>query len=268
MLESLDTAETSPKYCKIVGEKEWWDSLKWHDSKWSRMTQPTFEELRTDEDFMDQLVRDIYSPMDFDSEWSRMTQPAFDELRTDDDFMDQLVRDIYLPMDFDFDKPGCQLIFRRNDVDKRTVMIPAPQMGDTEIPPEDGFTWRKYGQKEILGSKFPRSYYRCTYSILYDCPAKKQVQRLDNNPFTFQVTYRGDHTCQMSSTVPSASPASAELKLPPPAMTQQLATTTASPPLSPPLPSPPLSPPPPTTMRLHHRPPQSLSAGRGCRGRV
>ncbi|KAI8532042.1 hypothetical protein RHMOL_Rhmol11G0182500 [Rhododendron molle] len=66
MLESLDTAETSPKYCKIIGEKEWWDSLKWHDSKWSRMTQPAFEELRTDEDFTDQLVRDIYSPMDFD----------------------------------------------------------------------------------------------------------------------------------------------------------------------------------------------------------
>ncbi|KAF7114852.1 hypothetical protein RHSIM_RhsimUnG0074300 [Rhododendron simsii] len=66
MLESLDTAETSQKYCKIIGEKEWWDSLKWHDSKWSRMTQPAFEELRTDEDFTDQLVRDVYSPMDFD----------------------------------------------------------------------------------------------------------------------------------------------------------------------------------------------------------
>ncbi|KAF7114860.1 hypothetical protein RHSIM_RhsimUnG0074500 [Rhododendron simsii] len=56
MLKSLDTAETSPKYCKIVGEKEWWDSLRWHDSDWSRLTQPTFEELRTDEDFMDQLI--------------------------------------------------------------------------------------------------------------------------------------------------------------------------------------------------------------------
>ncbi|XP_058207391.1 WRKY transcription factor 55 [Rhododendron vialii] len=121
---------------------------------------------------------------------------------------------------------------RRNDVDKRTVMMPAPRMGNTEIPPEDGYTWRKYGQKEILGSTFPRSYYRCTHSKLYHCPAKKQVQRLDNNPFTFQVTYRGDHTCHMSSTAPSASPAPAELMPPPPppATTQQLATTTASPP--------------------------------------
>ncbi|KAE9446804.1 hypothetical protein C3L33_21300, partial [Rhododendron williamsianum] len=58
--------ETYPEYCKIVGEKEWWESLRWHDSEWSRTAQPAFEELRTDEDFMDQLVRDIYSPMDFD----------------------------------------------------------------------------------------------------------------------------------------------------------------------------------------------------------
>ncbi|KAG5525750.1 hypothetical protein RHGRI_032140 [Rhododendron griersonianum] len=68
MLKSLDTAETYPKYCKIVGEKEWWDSLKWHDSERSRMTQPAFEELRTDEDFINQFIRDVYSPMDYDSD--------------------------------------------------------------------------------------------------------------------------------------------------------------------------------------------------------
>nr|GMD57729.1 WRKY transcription factor 55 [Ipomoea batatas] len=28
-------------------------------------------------------------------------------------------------------------------------------MGNVDIPPEDGYTWRKYGQKEILGSRFP-----------------------------------------------------------------------------------------------------------------
>ncbi|KAF7114855.1 hypothetical protein RHSIM_RhsimUnG0074700 [Rhododendron simsii] len=64
MLESLDTAEGSPEYSKIVGEKEWWDSLRWHDSEWSRMAQLAFEELKTDEDFMDQLAKDVYSPMD------------------------------------------------------------------------------------------------------------------------------------------------------------------------------------------------------------
>ncbi|KAJ6762280.1 WRKY TRANSCRIPTION FACTOR 55 [Salix koriyanagi] len=91
---------------------------------------------------------------------------------------------------------------RNDDAGKRTVRVPAQLFGNTEIPPEDGFTWRKYGQKEILGSKFPRAYYRCTHQNLYHCPAKKQVQRLDDDPFQFEVVYRGEHTCHMSDTAP------------------------------------------------------------------
>ncbi|XAR66039.1 hypothetical protein NMG60_11012087 [Bertholletia excelsa] len=107
---------------------------------------------------------------------------------------------------------------RRDEVDRRRELVPVPRMGNTEIPPEDGYTWRKYGQKEILGSRFSRSYYRCTHQKLYHCPAKKQVQRLDNDPSTFEVIYRGDHTCHMSSTAPSAHPISAvDTTLPPPA---------------------------------------------------
>ncbi|KAL9239884.1 hypothetical protein vseg_014162 [Gypsophila vaccaria] len=88
--------------------------------------------------------------------------------------------------------------------DKRQrVRVAAPQIGNLEMPPEDGFTWRKYGQKEILNSKYPRSYYRCTHQKLYNCPAKKQVQRLDHDPFTFEILYRGDHTCHISSTAPT-----------------------------------------------------------------
>ncbi|KAL7184137.1 hypothetical protein ACSBR2_026316 [Camellia fascicularis] len=117
---------------------------------------------------------------------------------------------------------------RKDDVERRTVRRPAPRMGNTEIPPDDGFAWRKYGQKEILGHKFPRGYYRCTHQKLYHCPAKKLVQRLDNDPFIFEITYRGDHTCHMSSTAPSF--------LPPPS-TQ----ITGSPPPPPPLPPPPTS---------------------------
>ncbi|KAK7301058.1 hypothetical protein RJT34_11914 [Clitoria ternatea] len=94
---------------------------------------------------------------------------------------------------------------RKNDMEK-IMLFPAPQVGNTEMPPDDGFTWRKYGQKEILGTKYPRAYYRCTHQKLYACPAKKQVQRLDDNPNIFQVKYRGEHTCHMSSTAPSSFP--------------------------------------------------------------
>ncbi|XP_019184460.1 PREDICTED: WRKY transcription factor 55-like isoform X2 [Ipomoea nil] len=95
---------------------------------------------------------------------------------------------------------------RRDEIDRHTKIVEAPQMGNVDIPPEDGYTWRKYGQKEILGSRFPRAYYRCTHQKLYSCPAKKQVQRLDDNPFMFQVTYRSNHICHMSATAPSSAP--------------------------------------------------------------
>ncbi|KAI4372880.1 hypothetical protein MLD38_011063 [Melastoma candidum] len=92
---------------------------------------------------------------------------------------------------------------RNTGEDSWTVKIPVPKIGNVEIPPDDGYTWRKYGQKDILGSKFPRGYYRCTHRKLYRCPAKKQVQRLDSDPSNFEVTYRHLHTCHMSSTAPS-----------------------------------------------------------------
>ncbi|XP_039070822.1 WRKY transcription factor 55-like isoform X2 [Hibiscus syriacus] len=95
---------------------------------------------------------------------------------------------------------------RKDGEEKRTMREPAPQIGNTDVPPEDNYTWRKYGQKEILGSRYPRAYYKCTHQKMYNCPAKKQVQRLDNDFNTFEVTYIGQHTCHMSSTAPSIAP--------------------------------------------------------------
>ncbi|KAF8089200.1 hypothetical protein N665_0514s0029 [Sinapis alba] len=96
---------------------------------------------------------------------------------------------------------------RKNEGEEQTVLVPALRSGNTDLPPDDNHTWRKYGQKEILHSKYPRAYYRCTHQKLYNCPAKKQVQRLNEDPFTFRVTYRGSHTCHIYSTAPTASAA-------------------------------------------------------------
>ncbi|KAI3793151.1 hypothetical protein L1987_35766 [Smallanthus sonchifolius] len=113
---------------------------------------------------------------------------------------------------------------RKHEEIIRTFRVPAPIMGNTKVPPKDGYTWRKYGQKEILGSRFPRGYYRCTHQKLNNCPAKKQVQRLDDDPSTFEVAYRGDHTCTMFSTAPS-------MPQPPPRPPSE-AMTTSTPPTS------------------------------------
>ncbi|CAH2058596.1 unnamed protein product, partial [Thlaspi arvense] len=96
---------------------------------------------------------------------------------------------------------------RKDEAEEKTVLVAALRTGNTNLAPDDNHTWRKYGQKEILGSKFPRAYYRCTHQKLYNCPAKKQVQRLNDDPFTFRITYRGSHTCHIYSTAPTASAA-------------------------------------------------------------
>nr|KYP53763.1 putative WRKY transcription factor 70 [Cajanus cajan] len=61
---------------------------------------------------------------------------------------------------------------------------------------DDNHAWRKYGQKEILNSQFPRSYFRCTRKYEQGCRATKQVQRIQENPDMYNITYIGFHTCK------------------------------------------------------------------------
>ncbi|XP_050231372.1 probable WRKY transcription factor 75 [Mercurialis annua] len=56
---------------------------------------------------------------------------------------------------------------------------------------DDGYRWRKYGQKAVKHNKFPRSYYRCTHQ---GCNVKKQVQRLTKDEDVVVTTYEGMHT--------------------------------------------------------------------------
>ncbi|MED6118848.1 WRKY Transcription Factor [Stylosanthes scabra] len=55
---------------------------------------------------------------------------------------------------------------------------------------EDGYRWRKYGQKAVKNSPYPRSYYRCTTQ---KCSVKKRVERSYQDPSTVITTYEGQH---------------------------------------------------------------------------
>ncbi|KAL6876471.1 hypothetical protein ACP4OV_013043 [Aristida adscensionis] len=59
-------------------------------------------------------------------------------------------------------------------------------------PAPDLWAWRKYGQKPIKGSPYPRGYYRC--STDKECKARKQVERCRADPATLVVTYTGEHS--------------------------------------------------------------------------
>ncbi|KAJ4805076.1 WRKY transcription factor [Rhynchospora pubera] len=119
--------------------------------------------------------------------------------------------------------PGKAFNFRESETVKQESTKPqisqreeAPKDNSTEIPAEiksnsiqtnqesngqikeqnkseDGYNWRKYGQKNVKGSENPRSYYKCTYA---NCPTKKKVERNLQGEIT-KIVYKGGHNHAM-----------------------------------------------------------------------
>lgn len=83
---------------------------------------------------------------------------------------------------------------------------------------DDGYRWRKYGQKAVKNSPFPRSYYRCTTAA---CGVKKRVERSCDDPTIVVTTYEGQHT----HPCPVVTRGSLGLSLLPPPLNQPTATT-------------------------------------------
>ncbi|XP_015694621.2 transcription factor WRKY19-like [Oryza brachyantha] len=87
----------------------------------------------------------------------------------------------------------------RADGSSRRIML---QFGDRG----DSYTWRKYGQKDILGARFARNYYRCACAQRSGCSARKHVQQSDDDPTRLEITYIGAHTCDDRPSSPATSP--------------------------------------------------------------
>uniref|UniRef100_A0ACD5Y3P4 Uncharacterized protein n=1 Tax=Avena sativa TaxID=4498 RepID=A0ACD5Y3P4_AVESA len=67
--------------------------------------------------------------------------------------------------------------------------INKPIPGVKNRPSYDGYNWRKYGQKQVKGSEFPRSYYKCTYPT---CPVKRKVETTLDGQIA-EIVYNGEH---------------------------------------------------------------------------
>ncbi|KAG2238583.1 hypothetical protein Bca52824_092166 [Brassica carinata] len=62
-------------------------------------------------------------------------------------------------------------------------------MASSGAPEDDGYNWRKYGQKLVKGSEYPRSYYKCTHP---NCEVKKKVERSGEGHVT-EIIYAKTH---------------------------------------------------------------------------
>ncbi|XP_047309123.1 probable WRKY transcription factor 4 [Impatiens glandulifera] len=77
-------------------------------------------------------------------------------------------------------------------VDQVTNLLPPPISHVPSID-DDGYNWRKYGQKQMKGSEYPRSYYKCVFK---NCPTKKKVEK-DSDGQIIEIVYTGTHTHPM-----------------------------------------------------------------------
>ncbi|XP_010508028.1 PREDICTED: probable WRKY transcription factor 46 [Camelina sativa] len=107
--------------------------------------------------------------------------------------------------EIDNDKDSKIMFKKRKTSDKKTEKVKVfVTTGQENGSIEDGHCWRKYGQKEIHGSKNPRAYYRCTHRFTQNCVAVKQVQKSDTDPSVYEVKYLGNHTCNNIITSPKS----------------------------------------------------------------
>ncbi|KAK4481577.1 hypothetical protein RD792_012479 [Penstemon davidsonii] len=81
--------------------------------------------------------------------------------------------------------PEANIMKESSDSDQKTQ----PPYLAVDKPSDDGYNWRKYGQKHVKGSEYPRSYYKCTHP---NCPVKKKVERSLDGQIT-EIIYKGQH---------------------------------------------------------------------------
>ncbi|KAK4491770.1 hypothetical protein RD792_002545 [Penstemon davidsonii] len=123
--------------------------------------------------------------------------PALSPLQANEDSLDGLGSQLQgVNDDVDDDDPLLKRRKMEESFDVTTVVKPIREprvvvqtLSEVDIL-DDGYRWRKYGQKVVRGNPNPRSYYKCTYA---GCPVRKHVERASHDPKAVITTYEGKH---------------------------------------------------------------------------
>ncbi|KAI9072193.1 hypothetical protein K1719_045860 [Acacia pycnantha] len=166
-LERLSKMELSSQNLKVIkGDIKWWEALTWSEAEWGIVGRPSifdsiFSPIDKQADIMSQLA--LNDDID-DSPGEIVTSETLD---SSNDKVDKYRRNASSRRTEVFDdgyrrKKYDEEVIRgspphREDEAEKTWIVPSPQFVTTESQQDDGFSWRKYGQKEILGSIYPSS---------------------------------------------------------------------------------------------------------------
>ncbi|XP_076891687.1 putative WRKY transcription factor 29 [Bidens hawaiensis] len=142
-------------------------------------------------DELNQLYKPFYNPIT-----SAATASATNDI--------QIIRHSYLDSDQDIRHDHEQQIKNFSGSTSNTSQVLAPKLKKRKNQQKrvvvqvtaaglssDPWAWRKYGQKPIKGSIYPRSYYRCSSSK--GCMARRQVEQSCTDSSIYILTYTADH---------------------------------------------------------------------------
>ncbi|KAK4745784.1 hypothetical protein SAY87_012096 [Trapa incisa] len=93
------------------------------------------------------------------------------------------------PAENDSEKLNCKEHIKYETLSTRFYQKGSGSMSGAESLSDDGYNWRKYGQKHVKGSEFPRSYYKCTHP---NCEVKKLFEQFPDGRIT-EIIYKGSH---------------------------------------------------------------------------
>ncbi|XP_028765010.1 uncharacterized protein LOC114723036 [Neltuma alba] len=190
-LQRLSKMELSSQNLKAIkGEAKWWKALMWSEAEWGTVGRPSvfdciFSPINKQDDIMSQLELD-----DDIDDCPAIGGIVCEPLKSSSGKVSEDMRSI-ITNEIVVEPPqssGSRVSKYKGTKEARWTII-SPSL-------DDGFSWRKCGEKKILNSKISREYYRCTHKNVEGCRAFKQVQRDDNIPDLYNITYHGHHTCR------------------------------------------------------------------------
>ncbi|GJT16325.1 probable WRKY transcription factor 29 [Tanacetum coccineum] len=156
-------------------------------------TTSSVERVGARDDELNHLYKPFYNPVyDHENEFFRRPTLAENDLKTTiqhQDFDQQVQQDKNIKnfggSSSNISQVAPKLKKRKNQQKKVVVQVTADGLSS------DPWAWRKYGQKPIKGSIYPRSYYRCSSSKA--CMARRQVEQSCKDSSVYILTYTADH---------------------------------------------------------------------------